>query len=58
MHDPLPECYRSQLERIKLKVEHAQEMCRRRLSDRTGYEPVADLLDQVEWLVDEALEWK
>lgn len=49
--------YRERLAEIKKKIEHAQEMVRKRFSDSGGYEPVADLLDQIEWLVDDALSW-
>ena len=55
---PVPdvEQYREQLRKIQAKVEHAQERIAR-LGSRSDLATIDDLLDQIEWLVDEALGW-
>lgn len=50
------EQYRERLSEIKKKIEHAQERVEK-LGSGSDLASIADLLDQVSWLVDDALSW-
>ena len=55
MSDPI-EQYREQLQKIRKKAEHARERVAK-LGSGSDLATIDDLLDQIEWLVDEALGW-